>query len=104
MAALSTIAVTAGAIAALGGAGYSVAAGERANTQQRQARRKQEAAQTEAIRIQLIERQRAELAAAKAAKPSPSSLIDQETAGVSTDLTGGMADRLRLARTTRLGG
>jgi ABC-type branched-subunit amino acid transport system ATPase component len=105
MAAFSTIALAVGAAAAVGSAGYSVHAGERSNSLQRQGRRKQEAAQADALRVQLLQRQRAELAAANAAKPSPTASLDEPTAGVSTDLTGGVErDRLRLARMNRLGG
>lgn len=104
MAALSTIALTVGAVAALGGASYSVVQGERSNTMQRYARRRQEAAQKEATRISLLERQRAEQQAARENRPTPTASVEGiDPAG--TDLTGGAErDRLRLARTSRLGG
>lgn len=105
MAVASTTALTVAAIAATAGAGYGAYAGERTNSLQRQGRRRQEAAQKEAIRIQLIERQRAELAAANAAKPSPSAQLADPVEPATTDLTGGIErDRLRLMRSSRLGG
>jgi len=105
MAALTTIALVAGAAAAVGGASYSVVQGERANTLQRYARRKQEAAQKEATRLSLLERQKAEQAAARENRPTPTADV-QDANPAGTDLTGGIAerDRLRLARTSRLGG
>ena len=72
---------------------------------QRRSQKMQERAQSEATRIQLIERQRAELAAANAAKPSPSAQLADPVEPATTDLTGGIErDRLRLMRSSRLGG
>lgn len=105
MAVATTTALLAiGAAAAVGSASYSVYAGERGNTLQRYARRRQEAAQKEATRISLLERQRAEQQAARENRPTPTASVEGiDPAG--TDLTGGAErDRLRLARTSRLGG
>ena len=102
MAAVSTIALTASALAA----GYGAYAANEQAGMQRTARRRQEASQKEALRIQLIERQRAELAAAQAARPSASAALNENPIdAATTDLTGGIErDRLRLMRTSRLGG
>lgn len=73
---------------------------------QNRSRITQENAQREATRIQLIERQRAELAASQAARPSASAALNENPIdAATTDLTGGIErDRLRLMRTSRLGG
>ncbi len=104
MAVATTTALTVAALAATAGATYGVVQGERSNTLQRYARRRQEAAQAEATRISLLERQRAEQAAAQENRSNPASLVDPIDP-IGTDLTGGVdRDRLRLARTSRLGG
>lgn len=106
MAVATSTALTVAAIASAAGAGYGAYSAERGNSLQRQARRRQENAQREATRIQLIERQRAELAAAQAARPSASAALNENPIdAATTDLTGGIErDRLRLMRTSRLGG
>lgn len=104
MAVATTTALLIAAGVSAAGAGYGAYAGERSNSLQRYARRRQEAAQAEATRISLIERQRAEQAAAQENRPNPASLVDP-IEPIGTDLTGGVdRDRLRLARTSRLGG
>lgn len=64
----------------------------------------QKTAQDEANRVSMIERARAEQAASRENRPTPTADI-AAMQGNSTDLTGGLErDRLRLARTSRLGG
>lgn len=100
MAALSTIALAAGAAASLGTAGYSVYAGERSNTLQRRARRDQEGAQRQALAAAASEQRRAGEAerAANRREPDINSLLlgENEAArlgSTSTMLTGrGLAD------------
>lgn len=85
---------------------YGVYAGERANSAANEARKRQRTAQAEALRIQMIERQRSVQQEMKAAnRPSPSSTIAlNESLLNPTDRTGGIDDRLRLSRTSKLGG
>lgn len=94
------------AIAGVAAAGlaYSVYAGERANDAQTQARRRTKAAQDEALRQQMIERQRSVQQEMRADRPSPASTIDPIAEMLSPDRTGGVQDRLRLQRKSTLGG
>jgi type II secretory pathway pseudopilin PulG len=103
MAALSTLALI-GVGAAVVGTGYSIAAGERANDAQTQARRRQQRAQDEALRQQMIQRQRSVQDELRQNRPTPASTIDPLDQILSPDRTGGVADRLRLQRRTLLGG
>lgn len=99
MAAVTSVALAAGALA------YGVYSGERAETQQRQARYRQRDAQAEALRVQMVERSRSVQAEMEAAKrPSPASTIQLEEMLATTDRTGGVDDRLRLGQPTKLGG
>jgi hypothetical protein len=105
MAALSTIALVAGAAAAVGGTTYSVVQGERANNLAANARRRQQKAQEEAMRIQSIERTRAVAAEQKQSRPTPGAGLSDIDSVLANDLTGGTArDRLRLSRRSTLGG
>lgn len=88
------------AAAALGYAAYS---GERSNSLQTQARRRQQAAQQEALRIQMIERQRSAQGEVEAAQRKPTTLTTEDMTSTA-DRTGGVDDRLRLSRKTALGG
>ncbi len=100
MAAFSTIALTSAAVL---GTGYSVYAGERGNDLQKMAQRRQRSAQDEALRIQMIERQRSVQAEMRNTRPTPTA-IDPIGEALSSDRTGGIDDRLRLGRATKLGG
>lgn len=98
------MAVTATITAAAIAADRSAHEGHRARGLQRRSLIRQEAAQKEATRISLLERQRAEQQAARENRPTPTASVEGIDP-VGTDLTGGMdRDRLRLARTSRLGG
>lgn len=95
MAALSTIALVAGAAAAVGGTAYTVAAGERSNTLQRRARREQAASQQQALAAAASERRRAMEAERAANRKTPDVtdlLLGEQAAGqlgtASTMLTG----------------
>jgi hypothetical protein len=95
------------AIASVAAAGliYSVAAGERAQSQQRDSRRRTQRAQDEALRIQMIERQRTVQNEMRSDRPTPASTIDPTPEMLqATDLTGGVPQRLRLGRRSTLGG
>lgn len=99
MAAVTTTVLAAAAL------GYGVYAGERGAKEQREARYRTRDAQAEALRVQMVERARTvqgELAAAN--RPSPASTIQLDEMLATTDRTGGVDDRLRLSRPTRLGG
>lgn len=101
MAAFSSIALGVGALAAAAGAYQGV----EAERTQRQARYRQRDAQDEALRQQLVERRRAVQAEMASNRPTPASSIalgDEILA--QTDRTGGLDDRLRLARPSKLGG
>lgn len=87
----------------LAATGYQVYSGERANDAQTQARRRQQKAQEEALRIQMIERSRSAQAEMQANRARPPQAVDDGILN-STDRTGGIDDRLRLARPTKLGG
>lgn len=95
----------ASAIIAAAALGYGIYSGERADSQQTAARRRQKAAQDEALRTQMIERGRTVQAEMEQAnRPSPASTISLEEMLSGTDQTGGVDDRLRLSRPTKLGG
>jgi hypothetical protein len=89
--------------------GYGVYSGENAATAQRGARRRQDEAQREALRVQLAERARSVQAEQRADRPSPASTIslgEQLLASGSgaSSLTTGVDDRLRLQKSSKLGG
>lgn len=103
MAVATTTAIAIGLAAA--GTGYSVYAGERANDLAQKARNRTREAQAEALRTQMVERARsvqADLASAN--RPSPASTIKLEEMLATTDRTGGVDDRLKLSRPSKLGG
>ncbi len=90
------------AVASLLYAGYS---GERANSAQTAARRRQRVAQDEALRIQSLERSRqVQAEQAAATRKPPASTIAPVDDILTSDLTGGRAQRPRLGRRTTLGG
>ena len=87
------------------GLGYSVASGEAQKANATQARRKTKLAQDEALRQQMIERQRSVQKEMKSDRATPaSSIVMTDALGNPTDKTHGVDDRLRLARPTKLGG
>lgn len=108
MAALSTIALVAGAAAAVGGAGYSVYAGEQAKAGQKRALGEQRTAQQQAAAKAAKAQRDAEMATNKANKKAPdvSAILASAQArpAAPTMLSGGVdkAD-LKLGRTTLLG-
>lgn len=101
MAVATSTAVLIGAGLSAGIGGYQAHAQREA---QQSAMARQKRAQDEALRLQMVERQRAVQAdMERASKPSLASPLDSMPA--STDRTGGLfEDRLRLARRTTLGG
>jgi hypothetical protein len=87
--------------------GYAAYSGERASGQQKMARRKQQDAQTEALRVQMAERTRSVQADQKANRPSPASTVGGslgEMLAASGNQPGPIDDRLKLSRPTKLGG
>lgn len=92
-------------VALIAAAGYGAYAGERAEKAQREARYRTREAQAEALRTQMVERARsvqADLASAN--RPSPASTISLDEMLATTDRTGGVDDRLKLSRPSKLGG
>lgn len=105
MAVATTTALLIGAGIAAAGATASTIQGAQAAASANDQRRKAKLAQDEALRVQMIERQRSVQAEMKADRASPASTVvmpDMLAAG--TDKTGGIDDRLRLQRGTKLGG
>ena len=84
--------------------GYGVYAGETAAAKATTARRRAKASQDEALRLQMIEKQRSAEADAKSNRAVPGSTIAPDVAASATDKTGGVDDRLKLAKPTKLGG
>lgn len=80
---------------------YGAVEGERA---QRHGRYRQREAQAEALRQQMIERQRSVQAEMRANQPTPTSAAQDIDAPFDTDRTGGVTDRHKLARRSMLGG
>ena len=95
--------IIAAAIAAIG-VGYSVYAGETSKATATKARRRSKEAQDEALRTQMVERSRTAQTEANANRATPSDSVMTDALGAPTDRTGGVDDRLRLSRTTKLGG
>jgi hypothetical protein len=96
-----------GAAAAVVGTTYGIVAGERGENQQTMARRRQQEAQKEALRIQMAERTRSVQADQKANRPSPASTVGGslgEMLAASGNQPGPIDDRLKLSRPTKLGG
>lgn len=103
--ALGTVATIALVGASLAGTGYGIYAGERSNDLQTAARRRTKALQDEALRVQMVERARSVKAEMDAAnRPSPASTIEDPDGSLQSDRTGGVSDRLKLARRSTLGG
>jgi uncharacterized protein HemX len=95
------------AIAGVGAAAlaYSVYAGQQQQAAQKKARERTQLAQDEALRQQMIERQRTVQQEMQANRATPaSSIVLNDALGAPTDKTGGVDDRLRLSRPTKLGG
>lgn len=94
-----------GAATAVATLAYGVVAGERANDQQSASRKRARDAQNEALRIQMVERSRSVGAEMEAAnRKSPASTIQLNEMLATTDQTGGVDDRLKLSRPSKLGG
>ena len=92
------------AAAAVLALGYGVYAGERGQQVASTQRRRAKASQDEALRLQMIEKQRSAEADSKANRATPGSTIAPDVALNATDKTGGVDDRLKLARPSKLGG
>jgi hypothetical protein len=95
------------AFAAVGAAtlAYTAYSGERANSAQTRARRRQQVAQDEALRVQSLERSRqVQAEQAAATRKPPASTMAPVDDILTSDLTGGRAQRPRLGRRTTLGG
>lgn len=96
-----------GAGAAVGALAYGIYSGERQQAQQKKSLQRSRAAQDEALRQQLIERQRSVQTEMRANRPTPASSVVMNDAlglGAATDKTGGLDDRLKLSRPSKLGG
>jgi hypothetical protein len=94
-----------GGAAALISAGVGVHSAVDAKKQGVASRRRTQAAQAEASRIQAIERAREVQTEQAAARPTPGAALSDIDNVLASDLTGGMArDRLRLSRRSTLGG
>lgn len=84
---------------------YGVYSGEEQKKTQKESMRRTKVAQDEAVRQQMIERQRSARLDLQKDRPTPaSSIVLNDALGAPTDKTGGVDDRLRLSRTTKLGG
>jgi hypothetical protein len=93
------------AAAAVSALAYNVYSGERAASTQRDGRRKTQAAQNEATRIQMVERSRSVQKEMEANRPTPAQTVATDADNpLATDMTGGVSDRLKLARRSTLGG
>jgi len=84
--------------------GYGVYSGEEGKRVATNQRRKAKASQDEALRLQMIEKQRSAEADSKSNRATPGSTIAPDVALNATDKTGGVDDRLKLARPSKLGG
>lgn len=105
MAVATSTALLIGAGVSAVGAGVGAHQAIEAERGQRHSRYRTRAAQDEALRVQMIERARTARTELDANRPTPAStvqLTDEMLA--QTDRTGGVDDRLRLARPSKLGG
>lgn len=94
-----------GTFVALAALAYGVYAGEEQKKTQKKAAQRTRQAHEEALRQQMIERQRSAQLELRQNRPSPaSSVVMNDALGTPTDKTGGVDDRLRLSRSTKLGG
>lgn len=92
------------AVVAAVGLAYGVYAGETQKAAGIQARRRSQKAQDEALRLQMIEKQRSAQVDSKSNRPLPGNSVLTDALGTTSDNTGGLDDKLKLARPTKLGG